>query len=56
MVKAIKSMFGGKSGYVGAGGKLTVDKLIFRTGVNMQKKTFSGLQTVKIRDLKIRRK
>tara|TARA_R100000353_G_scaffold13612_3_gene13748 strand:+ start:207 stop:377 length:171 start_codon:yes stop_codon:yes gene_type:complete len=56
MVRAIKTMFGGKSGFVGSDGKLKVDTLIFRTGVDMQRKTFSGIKTVKIRDLKIRRK
>jgi len=55
MVKAIKSMFGGSAGYVGKGGKVKVDTIFFRTGVNMKKKTFSGLESVKIRNLKFRR-
>ncbi len=55
MVRAIKNMFGGSAGYVGKGGKVKADTLFFRTGVNMKKKTFSGLETVKIRDLKFKK-
>ena len=55
MVRAIKTMFGGTAGYVGSSGKVKVDTLIFRTGVDMKRKTYSGIKTVKIRDLKIRR-
>ncbi len=56
MVKSIKSMFGGAAGYVGKGGKVKVDTIFFRTGVNMKKKTFSGLESVKLRNLKFRMK
>jgi len=56
VVRAIKTMFGGTAGYVGSSGKVKVDTLIFRTGVDMQRKTYSGIKTIKIRDLKIRRK
>jgi hypothetical protein len=54
--KARKTMFGGKAGYVGKGGKVKIDTLYFRTGVNMKKKTFSGIESVKIRDIKFKKK
>lgn len=56
MVRAIKTMFGGSAGYVGKGGKVKTDTFFLRTGVDMKNKRFTGLQSIKIGNLKIRRK
>jgi len=56
MPKSIKTMLDGKGGYIGSDGKLKVDTLIFRTGIDMKRKTYSGIKIVKLRDLKFSRK
>lgn len=56
MVRAVRTMFGGSAGYVGKGGKVKTDTFFLRTGVDMKNKRFTGLQTIKIGNLKIRMK
>ena len=56
MVKARRTMYGGSAGYVGKGGKVKADTFFLRTGVDMTRKTFSGLKSVKLSKLNIRRK
>ena len=53
MVKARKTMFGGSRKYAGS---RFADAFILRTGVDMQRKTYSGLKLIKLRNLNIRRK
>jgi hypothetical protein len=55
MPKARKTMFGGSAGYVGRSGKVKPDTFFLRTGVDMTRKTFSGLKSIKITNLNIRR-
>lgn len=56
MVRALKTMFGGYSGYIGRDNKLKVDTFYLRTGVDMTRKRYTGYKTIKIGNLNIRRK
>ena len=53
MVRARKTMFDSYSKYAGS---RFADSFILRTGVDMKRKTYSGLKIIKLRDLNIRRK